>query len=276
MKKLMLFCKTFLMLTFWYSFFIPKLYAAPVPEVIILADDSYPPYSFMESGQLKGIYIDIVKEAAKLIEPHYKVTLVAIPWKRGLQELQKGISFALLPPYKHTKERSYIWPYSVPIMEESVVAFCQKDIDLFKYLEPKRTEHNAPLIIGQNAGYLILNKKLAQAQKKRNIVISENKSTASNMMKLYYKRLDCYLNDKLSTFWQFSHLSKEKNIHFNDIKNVLLVMTKTAHIGYTNNSTHSFLFKDDFITRMDQALLSVIATNEYQKIINRYVPIKVN
>ncbi|PKG85712.1 amino acid ABC transporter substrate-binding protein [Colwellia sp. 75C3] len=256
------------------TIFVPNIYAAQAQRVTILADDSYPPYSFVENGQLKGIYIDIVKEAAKLIEPHYKIKIAAVPWKRGLQELQKGISFALLPPYKHIEERSYIWPYSVPIMRENVVAFCQKNIDLFEYITPQAMKKSEPLIIGINAGYLILNNSLEQAKNRKNIVLSENKSTSSNIMKLFYKRLDCYLNDKHSTLWELANMTKDKKIHFDNIKEALLVMSQTAHIGYTNNSTHTFIFKDDFILRMDQALSRVISSSEYHNIINRYVTIK--
>jgi polar amino acid transport system substrate-binding protein len=253
---------------------VPYIHATTVQRVTILADDSYPPYSFIENGQLKGIYIDIIKEAAKLIERHYKVRLVAVPWKRGLQELEKGISFALLPPYKHIEKRNYIWPYSVAIMKENVVAFCQENINFHEYIESGTIKSNGPLIVGINAGYLILNQTLEQAKNKKLIVLSENKNTNANIMKLYYERLDCYLNDRNSTLWEISKIKKEKDINFNSIKEVLLVMTETAHIGYTNNPTHTFLFKKDFILRMDQALSMVISSNEYQKIVNRYVSIK--
>ena len=92
-------------------------------------------------------------------------------------------------------------------------------------------------------------------------------------MKLYYKRLDCYLHDQYSTLWEFSHLTKDENIKFDHIKENLFVMSQTAHIGYTNSPTHTFLFKDDFVVRMDQALSSVLSSNKYKKIINRYVTV---
>jgi polar amino acid transport system substrate-binding protein len=261
------------LLIIFINIFVPCIYAETVQRVTILADDSYPPYSFIENDQLKGIYIDIVREAAKLIEAHYKVNIVAVPWKRGLQELQKGISFALLPPYKHIKKRSYIWPYSVPIMRENVVAFCQNDINFHGHIKSEEIKSKSPLIVGINAGYLILDRALEQAKEKKLIVMSENKNTTANIMKLYYKRLDCYLNDRYSTLWEISKIEKKKDINFNNIREVLLVMTETAHIGYTDNPTHNFLFKDDFILRMDQALSAVISSNKYQDIVSSYVPI---
>lgn len=243
-------------------------------EVTILADDSYPPYSFVENGKLRGIYIDIVRKAASLVEPHYKINITAIPWKRGLREIEMGKAFALLPPYKHIQQRSYIWPYSVPLMKEHVVAFCQKGINLSEYIKPEVIKGKPPLMIGINAGYLILNKGLEKAAKIKNIIVDENKSTSSNIMKLYTKRLDCYLNDKNSTHWELSKLSKESNINFNNVREALLVMTQTAHIGYTNAPEHDFIFKDDFVLRMDEALSNLISSGAYQEIINRYVDVE--
>ena len=34
-------------------------------KVEILTDDDYPPYSYVLNGETKGIYIDLVKKAAK-------------------------------------------------------------------------------------------------------------------------------------------------------------------------------------------------------------------
>jgi polar amino acid transport system substrate-binding protein len=261
------------------AFIIPlvlafNIYATEVTQVTILADDSYPPYSFVENGKLKGIYIDIVRQAATLIESHYKINIIAIPWKRGLLEIEMGKSFALIPPYKHIQKRSYIWPYSIPLMKEHVVAFCQKGINLSKYINPTKIKKQPPLMIGINAGYLILNKKLEKAVHRKDIIISENKSTSSNIMKLYTKRLDCYFNDKNSTHWELSQLSKKSSINFENVREALLVMTQTAHIGYTNAHGHDFEFKDDFVLRMDDALSNLISSGTYQEIINQYVDIK--
>lgn len=257
----------------WCNLLIPTSHAISKQEVTILADDSYPPYSFVENGQLQGMYVDIVKEAAKLLTSHYKVKLVAYPWKRALHELKQGSELALIPPYKLIEKRPYIWPYSTALMKEVVVAYCQKDINLFEYIQLEKINTKTPLNVGINAGYLILNQKLEQAQTKQSIVIHENKNTHANMMKLYYKRLDCYLNDRNSTLWEFAKISKERNFNFDNIKEALVVMTQTAHIGYTNNPTHTFLFKDDFILRMDRALSNVLSSKKYQDIINRYISI---
>ena len=245
-------------------------YANQVQKVTILADDSYPPYSFVENGKLKGIYVDIINAAAALLTSKYEVSIVAVPWKRGLLEIQEGREFAILPPYKHRIERPYMWPYSQAIMTENVMAYCHKEIALLDYLERADEQIYPPINVGINAGYLILNNELQQAEKSHRIIIRENKSTLSNILKLYSRRIDCYLNDKLSTEWEISRIPKHRDIQIDKIKAALLVMSKTAHIGYTNSKNHKFTFKDDFVKHMDKAILQTITSSKYQEILDNY------
>jgi polar amino acid transport system substrate-binding protein len=258
-----------LLLIFSLHIFV-NIHAAEIQKLTIVADDSYPPYSFIEHGTLKGVYVDIIRESAKLLSDHYEVKVIAVPWKRGLLEIKEGRAFAILPPYKHIKERPFIWPYSQPIMTEEIIAYCHKDIELLKHLQQANEKKYNPLNIGINAGYLILNKEFQYAKKMKSIIIKENRSTLANIMKLYSRQLDCYLNDQLSTEWEIAQIPKKRNIHLSKIRKALRVMSKTAHIGYTNSKHHTFQFKDDFVLKMDEAMLKVISSDKYQEIINRY------
>lgn len=244
--------------------------AQEIQQVTILADENYPPYTYVENGEMKGIYVDIVSESAKLISAMYKVEIVGVPWKRGLETIKAGQALAILPPYKHVEKRRYIWPYSLPLMTENVVAFCHKNIDIFNYIRNPSKKIITPLNIGINTDYLILNKELEQATLLNNIILRENKSTSSNIMKLYFGRIDCYVNDKLSTLWELSKISKDRNVSFENIKEALFVIPQTAHIGYTNNDSHNFTFKNDFVFKMDKALSELMSSNKYQEIISRY------
>lgn len=254
-----------------YSFIMNfNLNAVEIQKVTILADENYPPYTFVENGVLKGIYVDIVMESAKLISARYKVEIVGVPWKRGIETIKAGKALAILPPYKHLDKRRYMWPYSLPLLTENVVAFCHKNIDILKFIRNPNKKIIAPLNIGINTDYLILNKELEQAKEQNNIIVRENKSTSANIMKLYFGRIDCYLNDKLSTLWELSKISKDSNVNFDNIFEALLVTPQTAHIGYTNDDNHSFHYKGDFVLRMDKALAKFMSSNKYQEILSRY------
>ena len=89
-------------------------------KIVLYGDDDYAPYSYVEGGQFKGMYVEILKKAAQKLAPEYEVELQPRPWTRALAELQKGYAFALFPPGMKN-ERAYIKPYSVPLDRKSVV-----------------------------------------------------------------------------------------------------------------------------------------------------------
>ncbi|MCF2857946.1 transporter substrate-binding domain-containing protein [Pseudoalteromonas sp. SMS1] len=231
------------------------------PRVTILVDDSYPPYSYVSNGYLYGIYVEQVKLAARQLSDHYQITLEAIPWKRGVAAMESGEAFALMPPYIHKDKRPYIWPYSISLGEEAVVAFCNQGITLNGIL--KRQPQLGPINIGINAGFLILDDELSKAREKGLIKIWENKDTESNIKKLSKNRLDCYLNDRLSTVMGIEALKSE--LHTLDIKQFKedkIVLTRTAHIGYTKENGERFPYKLDFIEKMNKALRDVQASSK--------------
>jgi len=245
---------------------------AHVPQpVTILSDNGYPPYSYVENGIAKGIYVDLINEVAKVLAKDYKIKIRPLPWKRALQEIKKGREFAIMPPYIHS-EREYIWPYSSALSYERVVVFCHDSIDFKGHLLQDRNTAISPLNVGINAGYLILNEQLSRAKRDKKINIWENRSTVSNIQKLLDKRIDCYLNDPLSTRWVFKELKKERaSMSFKEIKQSMEVMVQTAHIGYTNSKDHKFEYKDDFVKKFNKALVVIKRNKALERIIRKYV-----
>ena len=63
-------------------FIVASAQAGTATPLVIYGDDDYPPYSYVENGQLKGIYTQIVREAVQAM-PQYAVQLRPVPWKRG-------------------------------------------------------------------------------------------------------------------------------------------------------------------------------------------------
>ncbi|MGB0833549.1 MAG: substrate-binding periplasmic protein [Psychrobium sp.] len=241
--------------------------------VTIVADDSYPPYSYLEDGQVKGIYVDLISLAAQRLAKDYQVNFVAMPWKRALQEVKLGKAFAIIPPYIHTHKRDYIWPYSAALAYERVVAHCHDSVDIRSHLVGNDDARDTPLNVGINAGYLILNERLSQAQGQGLIRIWENRSTKANVMKLINQRIDCYLNDPLSTKWVLKQLSaQDDSVNFNHIHQTIEVMVQSAHIGYSSDEHGRFKYKKDFVKRFDKALAAVKRENALEKIIAKYVP----
>ncbi len=257
----------------WSLLYCQALKANEIPEVTILTDDSYPPYSYVENSRLKGIYVDMVLAAADLMKNKYKIKLIAVPWQRALMEVKDGNVLAILPPYQRVTERHYIWPYSVPLMSETVVAYCHQGINVYDYFGASAIPVSTALNIGINAGYMILGEKIAAAVADNKIVVWENKSTRANLLKLELKRIDCYVSDRFSIQYELTKLRKLRGLSFDGITESFVIMRQTAHIGYTDSDAHDFAFKSDFIHRMDSALAQVKASAQYQEFISKYLPL---
>ncbi|MGL5321442.1 MAG: transporter substrate-binding domain-containing protein, partial [Aeromonas veronii] len=88
-------------------------------RVEILADAAYPPYSWQEGEEVRGIYADIIREVTSAM-PDYEVVLKPMPWRRGLSMVEQGTAFAIFPPYYMPDTRPYMWPYSQPMLDEEL------------------------------------------------------------------------------------------------------------------------------------------------------------
>ncbi|WP_028865689.1 substrate-binding periplasmic protein [Psychromonas aquimarina] len=247
--------------------------AAAEIKVTVYADDNYPPYSYLEKGQLKGIYSDIFRAAFDKMRG-YKVTIEAVPWKRGLKLLENGKGFALYPPYFHALKRPYIWPYSLPVLDERVVVFCSEEI-LTHSIRNKWPEDYYGLTIGNNAGFNLGGEKFWQAVKDKKINVYEAKGNRENILMLALGRTDCYMNDRLSILWGLKKLKHQKVYDEGGIHSRLLqgttITIEQGFLGYTSRDNGKFVFKDDFKKKLDIIIYEMRKTGELQDIIDAFM-----
>ncbi|MEN9396448.1 MAG: hypothetical protein RLZ81_978 [Pseudomonadota bacterium] len=242
--------------------------ALAAQKVVIEADNDYAPYSYVEDGELKGIYVDLLRLAGKKLAPAYEVELEAIPWKRGLKNLETGRSMALFPPYR-SKERPYIDPYSTPLYRETVALFCNES-------NPGRAPRRFPedfagLTIGVNLGFA-LGDKMTDAVKARTFTVTESKGNEDNLWKLQAGQIDCYANDRLAVQYSFNKLQDKAK--FRQFKGYRLsesaeLSGEDAFIGYSAANTLSY--KADFIKQMDAVLLELKKAGTINRLIVDYV-----
>jgi len=175
-------------------------------DVLVYCDDNYPPYSYQEGIEVKGIYTEILRTAFSRMEG-FNIQIKSVPWKRGLEYLKNGTGFALYPPYLRIKERPYIWPYSIPILDEKVVVFCRDDL-FGKAPMLNWPEDYYGLTIGKNAGFELGGDKFLKAVKEGRIKVEESRGNRENLLKLGFGRTDCYINDQLSILWELKKLKE--------------------------------------------------------------------
>ncbi len=240
-------------------------------NVTVVGDEAYPPYSYREGREMRGIYVEILKRAfAKM--PGYNVKIVPMPWKRGLKGVETGDIFAIFPPYKHPGKRPFINPYSVPIVEETVIVMCRDEV-----LSKKRTtwpEDFYGLKIGVNTGFSIGGDKFIAAVKQGKIKRDESKTNDQNLMKLGVGRIDCYLNDRIAILTALKNLKKkgaykEGGSHAK-LKEGVVVNREWGYLGLTDRDKGKFKFKNDFLQKFNKVIEEMKNSGEIRKIIETF------
>jgi len=245
-------------------------YAGDKTEVIVYADESYPPYSFIEKGQLVGIYPEIFRKAFARL-PHYQVLIRPIAWKRGLLLLETGYGFALFPPYRRVQERPYM-SYSESVLTELTSVFCRRSI-----AENKKRMHWPEdffgLKIAVNTGFATGGAYFEEAVREGKIVKDEGPGNRSNILKLMLGRVDCYINDRLSILWELQRLqvAAQGQTKVDEIVEVMALSQEPAYLGFTNVHAENYTFKDDFVRELNSVLLGMQKQGEIQLIVNRYM-----
>lgn len=236
-------------------------------SVTIYGDEAYPPYSFVEAGEFKGIYVDYLRKLNQRVQG-YRINIKPIPWKRGLAMLKTGEAFALFPPYQFA-DRDYIHPYSLPLNKESIVITCSSSV----MTHPRREFQSdfSDVTLGINGGYL-LSESLQAAIKLKQIHIDEARGNEINIRKLAAGRIGCYVNDRLSIHYALSKLKADPRADAT-IKELKLIDTveiasQTAYIAYS--AVTNLPYKADFIDKLNTAIRESEKQNELKALIDTY------
>ena len=240
-------------------------------SVTVLCDASYPPYSYAENGEAKGLYNDILRAAFARM-PGYRVSIRPVPWPRGLAALEKGTAFALFPPYYRPVERPWM-DYSRPILEESVVAFVRSELAQQRAIEDFPAAY-AGLRIGLNRGFNIIAapdyKRMLAAGQVQQSYASDNRT---NLLQLKRQRIDVYINDRLSILWELQQMRDQDllgNAELDWLVEGPRLSSEHGHLGYTRLNPQAYPYKQDFMQRLDQVLLDLEADGSIARLAAHY------
>lgn len=242
-------------------------------SVTVLCDANYPPYSYAENGEAKGLYSDILRAAFARM-PGYRINIRPVPWPRGLAALEKGTAFALFPPYYRPVERPWM-DYSRPILEESVVAFVRAELAQQRAIVDFPNAY-VGLRIGLNRGFNIIaapgyKTMLAAGE----VTQSYATDSRTNLLQLRRKRIDVYINDRLSILWELQQMRSEglfASSGMNWLAEGPKLSSEQGHVGYTRVNEQAYPYKQDFMQQLDQALLALERDGSISRLTQRYHP----
>ncbi len=236
-------------------------------EVEIWVNDSHPPYTYTENGTLKGIYIEVLKLISDRMKG-YVMTFNPAPWQRVKKEVEQGDAFAFAPPYYHGYDWQYVWPYSLPIMEETVVLICRNEV--LKTPRPTWPNDYLGLTIGNNTGYDGFGgSKFRQYVGEGKITLQELKTTTQNIITLIKGRSDCYMANRLSYHWASKRLIESGRIKpatQHKVRESLVISSDAVYLGITDRDQGKFPFKRDFLQKFNNELYKMHKSKEILEI----------
>ncbi len=237
---------------------------ATAKPILIFGDDSYPPYSYLEEGVQKGIYTDIIHRVDEKLTS-YEITIKAMPWKRALRKVKIGDISLFYPPYKRLKERPYM-DYSVEILPETLSIFCRKELGLTR--ASRFPDDFKGLLIGENLGFSS-GENIHKARDGGLLMLSSAKGTRANLIKILSKKLDCYINDRLSILYELKIL---QGLGQYDGVSLVETVKLSSEFGYLGVSQYSDVYPHlaKFIELFNQQIKLMKKNGEISRIVDKY------
>jgi polar amino acid transport system substrate-binding protein len=240
--------------------------------VEVWVDESYPPFTYIKNKEVKGIYVEVLKRISQRMQG-YKIKFVAAPWQRVKQEVKTGRAFAFAPPFYHGQDWVYVWPYSLPIMDEVVGLICRADILMNK--RPNWPDDYQGLVIANNVGFDGFGgAKFREFVAEGKITLQETQTAPQNILMMLKGRSDCYMANLLSYEWEMNKLMESGQVSTVDkakLKKALTISIDAVYIGFTDMDQGKFSFKKDFHQKINNELYNMYKSNEIKQIADEYI-----
>lgn len=232
-------------------------------HVILFGDMGYPPYSYAENGEAKGVYVDIIKAAFDKMDD-YDVEFIMVSWDRCKMMLKTGLAVGFFPPY-FTQERTQWIDYSDKILEETTIVFASAEVLQDKHVFP---DDFIGLTVCLNKGFAIeglAGKKSAELIKQKKIHLVEGKNNNDGCLgRLTRKKpngellADFYINDRLIDISKYP-----------SVKRGIQIKSNHGHVGFSKN-THQFPYVKEIKNSFNRAINTMKENGEIEAIVKQY------
>ncbi|RED54254.1 substrate-binding periplasmic protein [Aestuariispira insulae] len=251
--------------------FIFAGHSASAEPVIVefVAEENYRPYSYLEGGLPKGIYVRILTAAfAKMTD--FDVSFRMLPWKRAIALIESGDALAIIPPYYKPEERPFMKPYSEPILLEKVAVFCRAS-----HLQQDKSawpDDYFGLRIANNRGYLSPGPVFFDAVEQGNIELNEVTSAVHGLKMLIQGRVDCYINDAQAIRWELARLQSRGEYDPVQVRIIqgAIASGEWGYVGFTDRDNGRFAYKDALVRQLNEVLRQMKADGQIDRIVERF------
>lgn len=189
---------------FGFLVFLCSLYASPIDSADFITED-YPPYSYEEGGELKGVNIEILEAIFNEIDSKKSIKDVslqtwAIGYEKALNE-PNSVLFGM----SRTSARENLFKWVGPLAPSSVVLFAKKssklDIKSAKDFKDLRI-----VVIKDDVGEQLVREAGAL---NKNIIVAPSNTAAAQM--LHRGLADMWAYGDLVGFWLIDDLGYDRD-----------------------------------------------------------------
>lgn len=223
---------------------------------IRLVTGNYPPYEYEEAGEVKGLVVEILKEA--FARNNQAVEFKVVPWARALWMAQHGEADAVFATIK-TPEREQFLDFSSESLIPLTSAFFVKKDSKIQYNGDLNTLADMNIGLLRQASYGIA---FDAAVKNGTLKYADfTTDTLTNIKKLIAGRIDMMAGDRIGTL----HLLQQNQM-LDQVK-VLSpdINASNSYLAFSKNKDHSKT-RD----KIDNAIRAMKKDGSYQRIVDKY------
>jgi len=236
-------------------------------HIVLYGEENDPPYAYLTGAVMTGAYTDILRHAAARL-PQYDIEFAGVPFKRGIEMLQRGEIMAFYPPYLDPK-RSWVDRYSVPILDESVVVICTDQFARNRVLTDYPFDYIGARF-GNTSGYKLVGEDLFEMARLHEVTLEEAHSTGINLKRLLAGRIDCYVNDRQATATALAELGFDRADLAGKIVETAVLGAHQGAIAYAPSDADKWPYRDEFARALDAVLMQMHKDGVIDQILQSY------
>jgi len=234
--------------------------SAHADTITLVQDDSYPPFMTTSDGAPAGIMTEIINAARDRMGDHGEFVVDAVPWSRAVALVEQDRAHGLVGTYYKPEARPWIGTYSEPLLVEQVGIYCRPGVAQSDWTYP---DDYKGLRFGNNAGFQTPGPAFFALVEAGEIALEDAQTTEQNLRKLSSGRIDCYVQERLTT----EAVMNENSI--DGIEFVALSSEEKSFIGF--RKSWDAPEAEAFIAALNAALTEIQEDGTVDKIIAGHV-----
>jgi polar amino acid transport system substrate-binding protein len=223
---------------------------------IHLLTGNYPPFEYMENGEVKGLAVELLKEAFQRC--HRDVAIDVLPWARALAETQQGRADAIFTAIKTPEREKALRFSSEPLVAMNSALYTRNDAGI-------RYRGDLSELAGYRLGMVIGTSHGAQFDMAVRAGILKYVDTANdtepNLRKLLAGRIDIVAADRyVVTYYARANGWQDRLAELSP-----LLYSSFGYLAFSRNPA-----LEPVRDEIDAALAAMKKDGSYQRILSRY------